>query len=174
MAGAGGSGKSGTVIAGILGGLQTVGDDYVHVSVNNGDTLAQPVYTTLKQDPDGLKRLGLSDKEFLPQTVNWQGKYQFNLTDLNPASLTERLQITALVLPKISSRTQSRFRPAQTKEAFLTLAPSGVSQIHGDRDASFALAAKVTRALPCYFMDLSQDPAEISTALRTFIGHQSL
>lgn len=169
LAGAGGSGKSGSVLAGVLHGLQSVGDDYVLVEIDQDKVVAKPVFKTLKQDQSGLARLGLAHAPFIPAQPNWQGKYQFSLSDLDQSAPVSEIQVQAMILPKIADRKSCAFRKSTAKEAFLTLAPSGVAQIHGDRDATFALAAKLARLLPCTTLELCDDPAAISDAIRGFI-----
>ncbi|WP_245469351.1 serine kinase, partial [Mesorhizobium sp. M7A.F.Ca.MR.362.00.0.0] len=83
LAGAGGAGKSGTVAAGLLHGLDSVGDDYVLVDLSNGVT-ARPLFSTLKQDPQGFVRLGLKHRLKAHGPLNWQGKYAFHIDDIAP------------------------------------------------------------------------------------------
>lgn len=167
LVGAGGSGKSGTVLAGVLHGLGSVGDDYVFV--NTKTMAASALFDTLKQDTDGLVRLGLSDHGAIPKQTNWQNKHQFYLPDLAPDACRETIRLKALFLPAISNAAQTTMTPATAKEGFLALAPSGVSQIPGDRPVLYATAAEVARRLPCYHLHLGTDPAEISNVIRTFI-----
>ena len=56
LVGQGGSGKSGTTLAGIASGLQTVGDDYVVVTADARPRVHR-VHQLLKQDPAGIKRV---------------------------------------------------------------------------------------------------------------------
>ena len=167
LAGAGGSGKSGTVLSGIMNGLKTAGDDYVYVEPDS--LKAHALFETLKQDRKGLKRLGLIDHPAIPHATNWQGKFQFFLSDLKPSAKAHFLNLHALLLPTVAGGVRTRITPISAKEAFLSLAPSGVAQIPGDRHASFSVAAEVSRRLPCYRMTLGSDPKEISDTLRTFI-----
>ena len=167
LAGPGGSGKSGTVLAGVLHGLETVGDDYVLASIGDSVTV-HPLFKTLKQDPAGLNRLGLSD--LISTTVlNWQGKHQLSIDDVGGRPQTDRIVVQALCIPKITGQNQTRFKPMGSKEAFLALAPSGVSQIPGDRGAMFTFAANLARRLPAYQILLGTDPAEVAAAVRTFL-----
>lgn len=168
LAGPGGSGKSGTVLAGLAHGLETVGDDYVLATI--GETVsAQPLFNTLKQDPSGIARLGLADHR-AANRLNWQGKLQFTLADLDLPPQPERITIRALCLPTITGERRTRFVPAEGKEAFLALAPSGVSQIPGDRGSMFGFAAQISRRLPAYRMLLGTEPEEIATAVRGFLS----
>jgi hypothetical protein len=71
IVGAGGAGKSGTCLAGLASGLNTVGDDYVLVAPGAPLT-AFRAYRLLKQDREGLARIpGLAAHAAHAQ-VNWQ------------------------------------------------------------------------------------------------------
>lgn len=169
LAGPGGSGKSATVLSGVLGGLQSVGDDYVMVE-DGTPPRARSLFRTMKQDPEGLTRLGLDGALIADGSRNWQGKHQFSVTDLGAGSDPGSLNLSAILLPRVSGNAQSRVTPATAKEGFLALAPTGVSQIPGDRRHAFALAARLTRALPCYHLDLGTDPDEVAATLRRIIS----
>ena len=58
LAGPSGSGKSATTLAGLLNGLDSVGDDYVLLETG-ARVSAYPVFTVLKQDREGLRRTGI-------------------------------------------------------------------------------------------------------------------
>ena len=169
LSGPGGSGKSGTVLAGIGRGLNTVGDDYVLVSLEPKVT-AQPLFKTLKQDPAGFKRLGLSTRPSLSAALNWQGKHQFTLADLACETQPDQIAIKAICLPVISGTSHTRFEPVERKEAFLAVTPSGVTQMPGDRQTTFVFGARLARLVPTYRMRLGTDPDEISRAVTTFIN----
>ncbi|OOZ38738.1 hypothetical protein BOW53_14550 [Solemya pervernicosa gill symbiont] len=169
LAGAGGSGKSGTVIAGLMQGMQSVGDDYVLAECGE-QVRAHALLTTLKQDPDGYSRLSLADR--LPNDIplNWQGKHQFNLADVSDIDQQASIEIKALCLPKVVGAEMTTIRPASRKEAFLSLAPSGVTQMPGDRDIGFAFCGELIRRLPCYVIELGCDPVEVIATLKAHIG----
>jgi hypothetical protein len=168
LAGPGGSGKSGTVLAGLLHGLQSVGDDYVLVRMDEG-IRAYPLFQTLKQDPGGCERIGIPANSPLRRSLNWQGKHQFRLADLGGKEPADSLKIHALCLPTISGAASTRFLPVEGKEAFLALAPSGMAQMPGDRGTLFGFCATVARSLPTYRLELGSDPAEISASIHTFL-----
>lgn len=166
--GPGGSGKSGTVLAGIAAGLQSVGDDYVLVRTGER-VVAEPLFRTLKSDPAGLARVGLDQRPFAGRPLNWQGKHQFTFADLGAAAVPDRLEIFALCLPVIAGADHSRFEPLSGKAAFLALAPTGISQIPGDRAANFAFCAALARRLPAFRLHLGTRPAEIAGTIARFI-----
>lgn len=167
LAGAGGSGKSGTVLSGILDGLESVGDDYVFVKTD--EMVAYPLFETLKQEPGGIARLNLTDHPAIPTATNWQGKHQFYLPDL-VSHRPDNLSLRALMIPHISGKEHTQIMPASSKDAFLALAPSGVSQIPGDRALLYKVAAQASRLLPTYHLNLGQDPIEVAQKIRNFIS----
>lgn len=169
LAGAGGSGKSGTVLAGLLGGLASVGDDYVLVEAGRGGVRAFPVFSTLKQDPAGFERLGLASR-LGPRPLNWQGKYQFRIDELVIGGAADRLDVAAILLPRIGAgRGATRITPASPKQALLALAPSALYQMPGERESGFRFFSGVVAALPAYHLELGPNPAEIASAIESFI-----
>lgn len=167
LAGEGGAGKSSTVLAGIFAGLHSVGDDYVLVDVEN--LVARAVFDTLKQDETGLRRLGQWDHPAIPKAANWQGKHQFYMPDFVDGDLPSKIDLKAIVLPELAYAEQTTIVAIKAKEAFLALAPSGVTQIHCDRARLFHVAGRITRRLPAYRMRLGTRPDEIVQALRVFL-----
>lgn len=167
--GPGGSGKSGTVLAGILHGLQSVGDDYVLVKMADTVT-AMPLFTTLKSDPAGLKRLGVDQSADWAQTINWQGKNQFSFADITDTGQPGQIKIDALFLPHVAFAEKTSLEPLQGKQAFLALAPTGIAQIPGNREQNFAFCAELSRRLPAYRVVLGTDPVEITNTLKNFIS----
>jgi hypothetical protein len=168
FAGAGGSGKSGTVLAGILNGLDSVGDDYVLVGLQDGVT-AYPLFRTLKQDQAGWERLGLDAKLRRPVSVNWQGKYQFHLEDVVARPIPGKLAMTAMMLPKVAKTSRTTIAPMPRKDAMVALAMSGLTQMTGDRSSGFRFFSELTRLLPCYEVSLGVNPKEIAETIREFI-----
>jgi hypothetical protein len=174
LVGAGGSGKSGTTLSGILHGLTSVGDDYVAVRCADGRVEAEPVLRLMKQDIRGLRRLGLeAGKGALDGPPNWQGKIEFDFARLVPGARAERLAMKAILLPHVSRSPSSSFRPASAREAMLALAPSSLYQLYGSLREDFGLIAAIVRAVPAFHLDLGEDPAEIAASVRAFIEQRA-
>jgi hypothetical protein len=166
--GEGGSGKSGTVLAGLCNGLESVGDDYVLARVQGEAIHALALFNTLKCDAGGLRRLGLLDREDLTASgENWQGKHEFTFAQLTGHPPARDIRITALCLPVIARAPRTHFEPLSQREAFLALTLTGIRQLPGDRAENFALCAQITRQLPCMQLRLGTEPAEIADAIRT-------
>lgn len=171
VVGASGSGKSGTALAGLLNGLDSVGDDYVLVE-KGSRVVARPVFATFKQDRDGLRRAGIAPDAIDGGGLNWHGKVEFDVAACAPRGLAERMEIGVLLIPAVARLRRTAIEPATPREAALALAPSGVLQLPGDTAAGFAFFADLLRRLPAFRARLSEDPAEIAEAIGSFLARR--
>lgn len=169
MAGAGGSGKSGTTLSGIAHGLTSVGDDYVLID-NEPIRQAHAVFATMKQDVAGLQRVGLDRLAASAGKVNWQNKLEFYPATLLPGAAADRLEVTAILLPKIARLPRTVVRPVRSAQAMLALAPSGLFQMPGCAVEGARFFADLVRQVPAYELLLSEDPADIADAIRNFLA----
>lgn len=167
LAGSGGAGKSGTTVAGILAGLDSVGDDYVLFDQRNAT--AYPLFRIMKQDPAGFARLGLARFLGDPGPVNWQNKHEFDFADLGRGGRAAKLRIGALLVARIAGGSTSRIVPIGPRDAMLALAPSGIFQMPGERGSGAAFFARIVRSLPAYRLELGSDAGEIGETLSGFV-----
>ncbi len=169
LGGAGGSGKSGAVIASLLHGLQSVGDDYVLLDI--GERVeAYPIFSILKQDPAGFQRLGLGRRLPAELPLNWQGKHQFRIFDVTETPVPSNLTIGALLLPRVAGEARSGITPVGRSEAMIALAASSIQQMPGDREGGFRFFSDVVRRLPSYRLELGPDPKEVAETIGNFIS----
>ncbi|MEQ1769120.1 MAG: serine kinase [Devosia sp.] len=168
--GAGGSGKSGTTLAGLTRGLQTVGDDYIALSLDSEKPRAYPLVKLMKQDPAGFARVGIDPAEFGLHQVNWQNKYEFEFSQLPGITPTKDLEIACILMPRIAHAERSRFSPLSPRVAMLNLAPSNLYQLPGGWRSGMDFMARVVRIAPAYSLELSTDPDEIAGAIGDFIA----
>jgi hypothetical protein len=166
IAGSSGSGKSGTVLAGILNGLKTTGDDYVVVSGEN-ELSVSPIFKIVKQDPAGAARLGLDANRL--GLVNWQGKFEFDPELIGLNSFTSEQSLKAIIFPRVARLRRSELRPISPREAALRLAPSSVLQLPGDRETGFRHFADISRRLPAFTLDLSENSLEIVETISSLL-----
>jgi hypothetical protein len=164
LAGAGGTGKSSTVVSGICHGLESVGDDYVSVELGQR-VIARPVFSIVKLNPERLALLGIDS----PQPVNWQGKIELEFRQLPQPLAQPQLEIRALCLPVITYSKTTRVRTITAKEAFIGLAPSAIFQLPGSRQQLFGASANVAKRLPCYRIELGSEAEEIAATIKAFI-----
>jgi len=173
MVGASGSGKSGTTLAGLLNGLQSVGDDYVVVE-QGANVVANSIFRVFKQDRDGLRRVGVDTAQLSDATLNWHGKVEFDAAKLAPQAFVDRMEIRALLLPRISRARRTQIEPATSGEAALALAPSAVLQLPGDSSEGFRFFTSLAKRLPAFHVQLSEDGVEISDVIGSFLEREAI
>ena len=169
ITGASGSGKSGTTLAGLLNGLDSVGDDYVLVE-QGARVVAHSVFTIFKQDPEGLRRARLPSSEVEASELNWHGKVEFDAARLSPNGLADRMEIGVLFIPEIARLRRTAIERNTAGRAALSLAPSGVFQLPGDTREGFRFLTNLVRRLPAFRVRLSEDPAEIADTIGSFLA----
>jgi hypothetical protein len=172
MGGPSGSGKSATTIAGLINGLESVGDDYVLVE-GSQRPMAHSVFRVLKQDRQGLRRAGVVAQDVASADLNWHGKVEFDAARIAPGGLADRMEIVAILIPEIGGGRRTEWQAATAHEAALALAPSAVFQLPGDSAEGFRFLAAIARRLPCYRVRLSQDPGEIAGSIGSFLARES-
>lgn len=169
LSGAGGAGKSGTTLAGILSGLDSVGDDYVIADVRNNSIKAYPLIKNMKQDLNGLQRNSLDSANKIFNGPNWQNKYVFDFEELGAGRRAKCLDIQAILLPRISNSKKTTIEKISGKEAMLSLAPSNLHQLTGNWQKTMSFAARICRDLPAYRVHLSNNPTDVANSIREFI-----
>jgi hypothetical protein len=172
LAGSGGAGKSGTTLAGIAHGMSSVGDDYVLLD-RGPSRQAHAVFAKMKQDERGFERVRLNPAHFGGEP-NWQNKIEFNPTQIHSQALTDRMEIVAIMLPKIAYQTRTTLKPARPAEAMLALAPSGLFQMPGCAASGVRFFSNFVRSLPVFHLCLSADPQEIADTIHGFLNREVL
>jgi hypothetical protein len=170
LAGSSGAGKSGTTLAGIVGGLDSVGDDYVTLDLSGGTVTAYPVTRLMKQDAKGLARLGIDPASTQAGEPNWVGKYEFDFEVLGGGRRVKSLELRAILIPRIAHAARSTFKRAPARVGMLAFAPSNLLQLPGDWRESMAFTSEVARRLPSYYLELSDNAAELADAIGEFIA----
>jgi hypothetical protein len=128
------------------------------------------VYNLLKQDQNGLSRIDGLAARTAHHAPNWQGKLELDPEELFPGCIVERVGLCAILAPKIAYAPRTRLLPVEPQHVFQQLAPSLWSQLPGAQLSGFRFATWLTRSLPTYDMQLSDDPAEIGDTIGSFIA----
>jgi hypothetical protein len=165
LAGAAGSGKSATILAGLACGLSTTGDDYVRLDLDPIPA-ARALFRNCKQDPAGLDRLALFHR---PGPLTWHGKVEMNIETLFPGALAHKLDLSAILLPRIAKAPQTSFTEVAGGEAVRVLFPSNFSQMASDGGETLRFLSELARRLPAWRVELSTDPREIGAAMAKFL-----
>jgi hypothetical protein len=168
LAGKGGSGKSTTAIASLLSGLKYAGDDYCLVA-NEPGPCVHSLYSSGKVAADGLERLGqlrpfVSNPEKLPAE-----KAIFWLYEAFPGSIVSHLPVVAILFPRFRGASQPAMRPMPKASALAALAPSSLLQLPGAGADGLKRLSQLVSSLPCYTLELSDDPLQAARLIREFL-----
>ena len=170
LIGEGGSGKSATVLAGVLAQLDSAGDDYVVMEVDEERIRAHPVTKLMKQDVAGLHRLGIDPAAAQLGQPNWQAKHEFDFDKLGRGRRAGTIDLVAILLPRVAHCRRTTITRASAQEAMLGLAPSNLQQLPGGWREGLSFIGGVVRRLPAYHLELSEDPKEIAGVIADFLA----
>jgi hypothetical protein len=147
LVGARGSGKTTVVLAALERGLGFVGDDYLLLQTT-GAPVAFSVYSTVcvRAEPDA------------------RAKTVLDVAAQMPGSLRESLPIRAVVAPRICGG-QADWRRVRPAVALRAWAPSTVFHMPVGDGAMLASLASAVRQLPCFQLDVGDNPAELASAV---------
>ncbi len=171
LAGASGSGKTTVALAALVHGFGYLADDYVLLHTDGeGAPTAYSLYTTAKLDKGHLARFGtLAPAVRFPPESESGEKAVLDVGVLMPGCVRECLPVRAVVVPRICGG-RARVRRVSAGEALLALAPSTVFQMPFDDGAVVGALAALTRRVPCFALDVGDDPAELAAAVDRVLG----
>jgi hypothetical protein len=132
---------------------------------------AYPVTRLMKQDKDGLRRVGLDANDLGPE--NWQGKHEFDFETLGGGKRAPQIDLAAILLPRVAGSARTAIRPATPREAMMTMAPNNLRQLPDGWREGLAFTADVSRRLPAYHLDLGTNPDEIADVVAGIIAEHS-
>jgi hypothetical protein len=165
-----GSGKSTATLASVLGGLRYAGDDYVVVTDEPRPTV-HALYSSGKLDAGQLARF----PELAGWVVNPAGppdeKRVFFLADHQPERVATSFPLMAVLLPRVTGRTETAIVPASSGAALAALAPSTLFQMPGAAGPELAAIAALLRQVPAHTLEAGTDLTAVAPLVRRLTGH---
>jgi len=168
LLGHGGAGKSGSTLAGLAVGLQTVGDDYLALG-GLMPPVARPLFRVIKQDRAGLARIAKLPEYAASLPENWKNKVEVDPTEIFPNCFADMLEICAIVLPRIVHAPRPVLTEVGGGEAMRALMRSNLFQFPGEPEDGVEYYAALLRHLPIYRLELSDSAADSGATLADFI-----
>ena len=168
LVGQSGFGKSGTTLAGLAEGLQTVGDDFIALRCD-AEFAARSVFPLGRQDPAGLDRIEGLRGRVAVHRVNHLGKFEFDLRDTFPGAFIDQLMVDSIVLPVISDAATPSIQAITAAEAMVELMRSNPFRYVGNPATRLARFATLARGRPCFRLRLSADGTMNGRALRALL-----
>lgn len=169
LAGTSGVGKSTTTAAAVLRGLATAGDDVTLVEWRPDGIHAHAAYDSLKVGAASLALLGGAIPAQGTAVGPGIAKHLLRLSDVAPGSLLPSVRLRAVLLPRLAGAARTTIGPATPAAALRALGPASAYVMRVTPEASFALAARLARDLPCRGLDLSADCFEAAETLRAWL-----
>ena len=162
LPGRSGSGKSTAALAALQNGFTFAGDDWVAIGRGgDGTSIGHGLYGTASLESHHAQRFA----RLQPQVVNGTSAERKSLLLLShtvPERLAGSVPLSAVALPRVVDRADSRVRPASRREALLTIVPSSIFTMsprgsRRDTERFFELAEQ----LPAYWLEIGRDLQEI-------------
>jgi hypothetical protein len=112
--------------------------------------------------------------DFQPLIAGWDNEYKAgkSLAFLHPTyaeHMIKTFPIKALLIPRIAHQAQPTLTPATAAQAFRVLGPSTVIWMPGAEAESFRCLARLVSQVPCYFIDLAENPWENNEAIHAML-----
>lgn len=147
LAGPRGSGKTTVVLAALAQGVGFVADDYLLLDARGAPT-AVSLY--------GTASIAAASGEDEKQVVD--------VAATTPGTLRASLPVRAVVAPRIRGG-RARLVRVSPAEALRAWAPTSLVEMPFDGGAALAALASVVRAVPCYVLEVGDDPGELARAV---------
>ncbi|HWP47776.1 MAG TPA: hypothetical protein VNM22_11490 [Candidatus Limnocylindrales bacterium] len=164
LAGSGGSGKSTTALAALVGGWRYVGDDYC-LLVPNGVPYVYSLYNSAKLNAVHLENFptllsAISNPEELASEKALLYLYQYQ-----PSSLIAGLPVRVILLTRVTGRPETTLTLATPIAALRAFAPSSLFLFPGTGQFEFLALADLVRQIPCYHLELGTELERISETM---------
>jgi len=162
--GAGGAGKTTSALMCLEAGFMYLSDDYVGLeTIDDGPSIGHSVFCSTHVAPKHLTNFPFLVPHALPGKLSIEDKSLVFLSEVLPERLSQRTQLTVIVLPRVTHQLETTFRRATRAEALFRLAPSSVFLQRASLKGKRALdkLEHLVRHTPAYCLDLGTDPGVI-------------
>ena len=148
--------------------LRYAGDDYCLLRAEP-EPRAYSLYNSAKVDDGSLSRLPHLAR--MTSNTDRQGdeKALLFLHRHYPEKLLHEFPLTAVLLPRITGRTDTALTPASPVAALTGLAPSTIFQLPRAGREAFELLTRLVRRVPCFYLDVGTDLRQIPETIAALI-----
>jgi hypothetical protein len=170
LVGKGGSGKSTAALACLLAGLSFASDDYCLIDLDE-QPVAYCVYNTAKlvKLTDLGRFPGLEGQFEIRDQLDPKSKPMIFLHQYLPAQVINRLPLRAILLVRIADSRHSSLLPASPAAALAAIAPNSIFQLPGAGKRAMAAIGRLSRSLPCLWLESGADLDEIPRVISAFL-----
>ena len=164
LAGAGGAGKSTSVLACLPSALRVAAEDYCALS-DEAPPRIHSLYCAAKVNAGSLARLPHLAALARGGRAAEEGKTLMFLHPRFAENIALDFPLRAILLPRLGGGAETRLRPASAAAALLALAPSTIFQLNAAAGPALARLGRMVRAVPAYFLDLGPGVTQIPRVL---------
>ena len=172
LIGRGGSGKSTMALACVGSSLGYAADDYCILEFGVCPCV-HSIYSSGKADAASIAMLPRLAEAFHSSPIDQQGKAVIFITQHASHTILRSFPLRAIVAPKIVSGSTCNAEVLPPGEALRALAPSTLFQLPGDRTQSFARMSALIRNIPCWRLNIGDDPSAAEPLLEAIIAGRS-
>jgi len=177
LIGAGGSGKSTTVLACLEAGARTAGDDYVLVDAGGvgRKPAAHSLYGTMRLYESHVRRFPslMPEHDSVAPGHDGTPKLTAYVSRRRPDRFAETLPIAAVLMPRVGSGAASRVVRESGGAALFALAPNSLKQLDPTSRAAFQRMALLCKSVPCWRLELGTEIAGIAAAVRDAVARSA-
>ncbi|MCO6449353.1 MAG: hypothetical protein J5I90_01070 [Caldilineales bacterium] len=169
LVGRGGSGKSTSTLACLESELFFLAEDYCLLEIEPTPTI-HSLYCSAKVDENSLRLLPHLQPLAENAPVDDVGKSMLFLDEAYGSKFVRSLPLKAILLPTISGKRDTRYRPTTSIHALRALAPSTVFQLPGGGRQAFESMAVVARNTPCFVLETGTEIDQIPRVIGNILA----
>jgi hypothetical protein len=173
LVGKGSSGKSTSALSCLNSELFYAGDDYVLLS-HNSVPYAHSVYCTGKLDSIDTKKFEFLDLALSNRNRLDDEKALYFLNDRFPKNMIKNFPIRAILIARITSKSNSYLELGSAKDALTAMVPSTIIQMPFAGKKACELMTRVAMDVPCYYFNIGSDLAQIPKAILSLLSQDNL
>ena len=173
LAGKGGCGKSTISMACIDSDLKFAGDDYSLVAIDPFPRVYSLYNTAKLKGIEDIRRFPLLASMICNLDRLDEEKGMLFLHKYRPEKIVSEFPLRAILLPRISGKSETKLHPAKPMEALRTLAPSTILQLSGTGQEAFRLMSALVKQVPCFTFEVGTEISKIPEVIINLLSSES-
>ena len=173
LVGAGGRGKTTASLDALHGGLRFLGDDSVAIGEDSADRLCgYSLYASARVRPRQLSRWPAFRGQWQLPAPPEEKALLLPYTFI-PQNMAASVQIAAIAIPVVAGRGVRVERTSGLAAFHALVDESRDNRRFGMTAAEFRRVSRLTRTIPCFQLEVGDDPAEVAAAIGGLIDREA-
>lgn len=171
IVGKGGSGKSTTALACLNSKLFYASDDYSLLASEPNPTVFS-IYSTGKKNADDLQRLPFLASAISNRDRLNSEKAVYFINDYFPEKILPSFPLRAILIPRITGKTDTTLTVANAAAGLAALAPSTLVQLAGAGKEACQAMIKIVNQVSCYYLEVGTDLGQIPEVILDLLSQE--